>query len=144
LRLLALRDHSEAELRRKLRAKGHQAEGIEAAVLRLKELSYLDDLRFARLFAEGALRGGRYVGERLHRELKNRGVAEDVIRQATEELKSEYGEAETLANLISRRFSGFDPEKAGEKEKRRVVAYLMRRGFSVGAILKQLQLNSIY
>ncbi|MBJ6725605.1 regulatory protein RecX [Geomesophilobacter sediminis] len=142
LRLLALRDHSEAELRRKLKTKGYPADGIDGAVARLKELSYLDDLRFARIFAEGALRGGRYVGERLRRELKMRGVAESVIREALGELEEEFPAQETLAALIARRFSGFDPQAATDKEKRRVVSYLMRRGFALGAISKELKLNS--
>lgn len=143
LRFLALREHSEAEIVRKLKGKKFPEEEIREAVSRLKGLGYLDDLRFARLFAESALRGGRFVGNRLFQELKLRGVPEGVARQVAQELAEEYPVEDTLCALIARRFSGFDPETATDKERRRVVGYLIRRGFSFSDIQRELRLKSI-
>lgn len=142
LRILTLRDHSEAELRRKLKAKGFQ-EGVEETIVRMRELGYLDDARFARSFASSAIRNGRGFGVRLKMELARRGVAEPVIRETLAEIAEEFGEAEVLAQTIERRFSGFDPEEASDKEKRKVVAYLQRKGFSLRAILAGLRIQSI-
>jgi regulatory protein len=142
LRLLSLRDHAEAELRRKLREKGYQ-EGVEESIVRLKELRYLDDARFARSFAESSLRNGRGFGVRLKMELSRRGVAEPVIRQALAELDEEYGEQAVLAQTIERRFGSFDAQTATDKEKRKVISYLQRKGFTLSAILSQLKFHSI-
>ena len=138
LRILALRDHSEAELRRKLAGKGYQDEEIGESVERLKELGYLDDLRFARSFASSAMRNGRGYGTRLKLELSRRGVAEGIVSEVLSELADEYGEKELLAELFARRYPGFDPETATDKEKRRVVGYLQRKGFSLSAIFRKL------
>jgi regulatory protein len=144
LRVLALREHSEAELRRKLKEKGYDEEGIEESVARLKELGYLDDARFAKSFAESSIRNGRGYGVRLKLELARRGVAEATIRETLAELFQEYGEQEVLSRLIGRRFSGFDPALASDKEKRRVVGYLQRKGFSLSAILAGLNTHSTF
>jgi regulatory protein len=143
LRVLALRDHSEAELRRKLKTKGYQADEIEASVERLRELGYLDDARFARSFAGSAVRNGRGFGARIKMELSRRGVAAGIIQETLAELGEEFAEAEMLADTIERRFAGFDPQSATDKEKRRVVAYLQRKGFTISAILTALKTHSI-
>jgi regulatory protein len=144
LRVLALREHSEAELRRKLKLKGYDEPGIEESVARLKELGYLDDERFARSFAESSMRNGRGFGARLKLELARRGVAAPVIREALAELAQEYDEGELLAETMARRFAGFDPESATEKEKRRVVSYLQRKGFALSAILARLNTHPTF
>jgi regulatory protein len=142
--VLALRDHSEAELRRKLKQKGHDDEGIEATLARLRELGYLDDARFARVFAESSIRNGRGYGARLKLELARRGVAGGIIQETLAELSEEYGETEVLSQTIARRYPGFDPASASDKEKRKVVGYLQRKGFSLSAILAGLKIHSIY
>jgi regulatory protein len=139
LRVLALRDHSEAELRRKLKEKGYQEPGIEESVARLKELGYLDDARFARLFASSAIRNGRGYGARLKLELARRGVAREIVSEVLAELSEEFGEAEILGELLARRFADFDPDTATEKQRRKVVGYLQRKGFSLGAIFEKLK-----
>ncbi|HEY5512206.1 MAG TPA: regulatory protein RecX [Geomonas sp.] len=144
LRVLALREHSEAELRRKLKEKGYDEEGIEGSIARLKELGYLDDARFARSFAGSAIRNGRGYGVRLKLELARRGVAAETVRETLAELAQEYGEAEVLAELMGRRFAGFDPATASDKEKRKVVGYLQRKGFSLSAILARLNTHSTF
>jgi regulatory protein len=139
LRILALRDHSEFELRTKLRQKGYEESGIAECLTRLRELGYLDDARFARHFASSAIRNGRGYGTRLKLELARRGVESGIISETLSELSDEFSERDVLGDLVARRFSGFDPERATEKERRRVVGYLQRKGFSLSAIMQQLK-----
>jgi regulatory protein len=139
LRVLTLRDHSEGELRRKLSGKGFEEPEIEDGIRRVKELGYLDDLRFARSFASSALRNGRGVGPRLKLELARRGVAADIVGRVLGELAEEYSERELLAQMMERRYPGFDAATASDKEKRRIVGYLQRKGFSLSAIFRELK-----
>ena len=139
LRVLALRDHAEGELRGKLARKGYPDGEVEETVARLKELRYLDDLRFARAFASSAMRNGRGYGARLGMELARRGVSRDIAEVALAELKEEFVEDDLLAQLLERRFAGFDPASASEKERRKVVGYLQRKGFSLSAIFEKLK-----
>lgn len=138
LRILTLRDHCEQELRRKLSARGYGDEEIEGCVARLKELGYLDDLRFARSFASSALRNGRGYGTRLKLDLCRRGVAAGIVTEVLGELAEEFSERELLAALLSRRYPGFDAQTAPDKEKRKVIGYLQRKGFSLSAIFREL------
>ena len=135
LRALTRRDHSTAELARKLRDGGTAPPQVEATIARLREAGYLDDRRFARQWADSAVRSGRGYGPRLRLELQRRGIADEIIAEVLTEVAAEYGEAEMLAALLARKFAGFAPATAPDREKRRVMGYLQRRGFSPAAIM---------
>ncbi len=136
IRALARRDHSVAELERKLRDKGYPA-GVSAEVVAgLKKSGYLDDRRFAERWAESAVRNGRGYGPRLRLELTRRGVSREIVADVVSAISASYDEEETLAALVARKFAGFDPQTASDRDKRRVVAYLQRRGYSIAAIFR--------
>jgi regulatory protein len=136
MRALARRDHSVAELERKLRSKDISA-GVTAEIIaRLAHAGYLDDRRFAQRWAEAAVRNGRGYGPRLRLELLRRGVSRELAAEVVTDLAGAYGEEETLAALVAGKFARFDPLVASDREKNRVIAYLQRRGFSLGAILR--------
>ncbi len=135
LHALARRDHSEAELARKLADKGYPAAAVEDVVSRLKKAGYLDDRRFARQWAESALRNGRGFGPRIRQDLLRRGVAEAVVAETLASLDGEYGETALIGDMLARKFPAFSPGAAPDREKRRVMQYLLRRGFSCAAIM---------
>ncbi len=138
LRILTRRDHSEAELRRKLQERGFDDSEADAALLKMRGLGYLDDRRFARQWAESAIRNGRGFGPRIRLELLRRGVAEAIIGEVLAFLNGDYQERQVLETLVARKFGTFDYRRSEEREKRRVVAYLQRRGFSLSLILDVL------
>lgn len=141
-RALARRDHSVAELERKLRGKG-VSEGVIAEVIaRLGRSGYLDDRRFAERWAESAVRNGRGYGPRLRLELARRGVSREIVAEVLAGIAMSFGEEETLAALVARKFAGFDFRSAPDRDKRRVFAYLQRRGFSSAAIFDFLRKSS--
>ena len=132
--LLAQRDHSSAELGRKLSARGYSAEVIDEAIKKLTNEGYLDDRRFARSWTEYAIRSGRGYGIRILQDLSRKGISREIALQAIENATAEYPEYDSLATIVSRRFSAFDPSIAPRKEKQRVYSYLQRRGFSLHSI----------
>jgi regulatory protein len=136
LHILSRRDHSEAELRRKLTGKGFSDDDQDEALARLHELGYVNDQRFARCFAESAIRNGKGFGFRLRMELVRRGIAESVINETLAALADDYDELTTLRELLARKFRDFDPSRADERRKRRVIGYFQRRGFSLASIVR--------
>ncbi len=136
LKALARRDHSEAELRRKVADRGISARIIDDLIVRLKESGYLDDRRYALRWAESAVRNGRGYGFRLRFELSRRGIADDLALEVSERISAEYDETEAIRDLVNRKFTGFTAGETDEKLKRRIVGYLQRRGFSLTAILQ--------
>lgn len=135
LRALARRDHSAAELERKLLRKV-SAEATAQVMARLLQAGYLDDRRFAEQWAECAVRNGRGYGIRLRLELARRGVARDLIEEVVAGIAVHHGEEETLRSVAAKKFAAFDHRTASEREKRRVLSYLQRKGFSLPAILQ--------
>jgi regulatory protein len=139
LRTLTRRDHSEAELRRKLAGREFSAEVAERTIGRLKEAGYLDDRKYALNWAESAIRNGRGYGYRVRFELSRRGIAEDLASEVMAQVSAEFGETDTLKALVQKKFPGYVPSSADERQKRRMIGYLQRRGFSLTAILQVLR-----
>jgi len=137
LRLLSGRDYTVETLGRKLEQRGHPAEQVADALARLVAERFLDDRRYAERFINQCRECGRYVGYRLRQELKRRGVPAEVAAELLVD-PLEKGEAFALARqLISRRYAGFDPVTSGDRDRRRVIGFLQRRGFG-GEIIRQL------
>jgi len=134
LNLLSRRDHTTVELKRKLALRGFSADSIAELLEKLTAKGYLDDKRFAERWTEAAIRSGRGYGLRILQELQSRGIPREIAAEAVVAAAAEYPEHESLAVIVSRRFSAFDPDNAPLKEKQRVYSYLQRRGFSTQAI----------
>lgn len=134
--MLARRDHAEAEVARKLGQKGFSAEAARSAIERLRRLGYLDDRRFALRFAESTVRNGRGWGARLRMELLRRGIDPELIAETLAETGAAFDEGQTLRELLERKFPSFSPAAADDRERRRVMGYLLRRGFSMALVLR--------
>jgi regulatory protein len=139
LRLLARQSRSEYELARRLRDKGFAGVDIETVLERCRQLGYLNDERYALERSRGLLREGKAVGWRLQAKLRQRGIPEELARMAVEIASRELPDRKLLASVVVRRFPTFDFRQAADREKRRVLDYLLRRGFSRGLILSYFQ-----
>ncbi|MBP1684732.1 MAG: recombination regulator RecX [Deltaproteobacteria bacterium] len=123
MRVLAVRDRSEHEMRSRLAAGGASPATITAIVRRLRQRGYLDDQRLARSAAERAARRG-YGSEYLRASLEQQGVADGVIAAA---LRAAYDdEAAVARQTLERRFGA---EPCTPAERGRAARFLARRGF---------------
>lgn len=128
---LARRARSCAELRRWLLQREYAAEEVEQVLDRLVAGRLLDDLAFARGFAQARLGEGRGYGPaRVRLELMRRGVARDLIDRVLTEHQEDSGldpaqVVEAAARKRLRALAGLEPAVA----RRRLVAWLLRRGF---------------
>src|SRR6516165_4673312 len=91
VRALTRRDHSVAEMERKLRDKGFSVGVIAGLIARLGKSGYLDDRRFAERWAESAVRSGRGYGPRLRMELARRGISREIVEDVLAGIKASYG-----------------------------------------------------
>ncbi len=138
LRLLTGRDYSQTELRRRLADKGFAPADVDETLQRCTELGYLDDARYALNRATSLMTQGRAVGSRILVDLKQRGISEELACVALEKARELYNEELLLAELVQRRFPNFSYNSASAKERRRVVHFLQRRGFTISLIMDQL------
>ena len=131
LRLLELTDRTESQLTDRLLRAGFDEKEASAAVEYVKGFGYLDDERYVRNYLEN---GGRKKSRSLlMQELRYRaGASEDLIRKVCEELEP------SDERILIRKFldeKGFDRDACDEKQKRRLLSALQRRGFRIGDIL---------
>jgi len=136
VRALTRRPHARRDLGRKLVRKQHPPEAVEAALERLEARGLIDDRRFAEQYA--AVRATRGRGPaRLVKDLLaqgvDAGVAEQSVRRALEDegLTPEI-EARAVAAKRVRQLADLPPMV----RKRRLLAFLARRGYAGAAALE--------
>jgi regulatory protein len=143
LRLIKIRLRSVAEIEQILRHKEVEEDQIRQVVLELSEAGLLDDLRFARAWVhtqDNLSPKGEII---LRQELKRRGIGDLLINQVLLERENEFVqdypkddlEKKKALELIKRR-AYFYRDLEASVRKRRLGAYLARRGFSYELINK--------
>jgi len=133
LNYLSYRARSRAEIERYLADKGVDQETVEAVIARLTEVGLLDDADFARMWVENrenlAPRGRRM----LQYELRQKGLAPEVIAGALEDL-DEADSAYRAAMARVNRYARLDRPTFD----RRLGGFLLRRGFSYEVVREVL------
>jgi regulatory protein len=125
--LLSRRDHSERELQDKLRSRGGEAADVAQVLSDLRDIGLLDDRKFAQSFL--SYRADKAWGRRRYRqELMARGVAAEIVDEVlAEALPPAEGPDAKLQALVDR-------EVGRGREAQKIVASLVRRGFSYGEV----------
>lgn len=135
LKIISLRDHAKAELRRKLIAAGHTSDESDAAILRLSSLGYLDDARFASARALSLDRAGKLGRRAIAQRLRQTGLSDDIIRRAMADLDAAQGaqdmksDLDKAKSLLERRFASLT-NGSDAKARARAARFLASRGFS--------------
>lgn len=125
--LISYRDHSEGELRQKLR-KDYGEEAVEKAIERLKELGLISDENFAKKYAESL--SHKHLSQRqIQQKLRLKGIDKELTTETVEEL--DLDEKEEIKALIEKKYIN---KLSDEADLRRTVAALQRRGFSYSDI----------
>jgi regulatory protein len=131
LELLARREHSTAELTRKLEVYGHPAELVGNTLKDLARSGELSDARFAESFMTNRVERGSGP-LKIRAELRERGVDDEVIEAA---LTSEVHDWTALAaEARAKHFGAVVSESYAERGKQ--ARFLRGRGFS-GEQIKQ-------
>lgn len=129
LGLLARREQSKRELRRKLDQGGYASEESDAALARLGEQRYQDDERFAAMLLRNRASQG-YGPARIRMELKTHGLTDAAIRLLLDQAEVDW-QANAAAQL-RRRFGGKPAVDRAEQGKR--AQFLLRRGFAAATV----------
>ena len=137
--LLARREHSRAELARKLTRRleeGEDRAAVDAVLDDLQRRKLLSDERFAASLVR--TRASRYGAARLKLDLKARGVPAAIAAEALSQLSAGDGASEfdRARAIWSRRF-GAAPQSMAERARQ--ARFLESRGFSSEVIRKVLR-----
>jgi len=129
LGLLARREHSRTELQRKLAAHAEDPQELVDLLDDLSRRGWLSDVRFAEALVQS--KQAKFGTTRLAYELRERGVADSVIREQLADLKD--SELERARQVWQSKF-GVIPTDAKARAKQ--MRFLQSRGFSLDVISK--------
>jgi regulatory protein len=138
-RLLALRAHSEKELRDKLRKGGFSAPVVAGVIERCRESGYLNDENFARQRARALAVNRLASNRRIALDLSERGISEELGRRAIAEVRAEIGEEDAVERLLRKKARGRALTGMGDREKMRLARGLTGKGFPTGLIIRKLK-----
>ena len=129
LRLLARREHSVEELRRKLLRRGHAASDVSVVIDQLSARRLISDVRFAgSLVRRASARGQGPV--RIRAELRSQGIAEAVIQAEFAGAGCDW--VQLAARTRVRKFGTCAPGDSAERAKQ--ARFLQYRGFTADQI----------
>ncbi len=119
------RERTEAELRRHLEARGVKEASVDAALATLGDQGYLDDARFARLFAQDRRHLDQWGSDRIRRALLERGLDRDLVEDTLSQAPPE-DELERARAVLRRRFPSLPLDL---RDRERALGVLLRKGF---------------
>lgn len=138
IRSIEQRNHARTDLGRKLVKKGHARPAVEVALERCAALGLLDDAAFARHFVETRAARGRGPA-RLRRDLYAMGVAGAHVDAALADLQGDDDQTGEQALALATKRAGQLTGVPREARKRRLLAFLARRGYTGEAARSAVQ-----
>jgi regulatory protein len=124
-RHLGQREHSAAELRRRLERAGVEPEVIDEALAIVIEQGYVDDARYTRLLVEDRRNLDGWGAQRIRARLAQAGIERELIEQALGD-GGHGGELAAATAILQRRWPA-PPADAAERQ--RAFGQLIRLGY---------------
>lgn len=155
LAIVARREHSVAELKRKLTTKGYPKAEVADLIAQFTEKNYVNDARYAAARARTRAESSKWGQGRIRQEFAQNGIEKTLAATTLENLSEHHDWFVAATNLLQRRFpkplpvlDDLDPAlnrqdalKDIQKEKARRLNFLLRRGFSMSQALHALNLS---
>ncbi len=122
--LLSRRDHSVKELKTKL-LRTVDEKSAEAAIEKMLSLGYLDDEKYAKILVRHLIENKNMSKNFVKQEMYKRGLSADIICDILE--NTEFDNSANCVELITTKYRN---KLRAEDGKNKVIAALIRRGFS--------------
>jgi len=140
---LARKMRTVRDLKKLMRARAEEGEAGERAmdrvVLRLKELNYLSDTRFAADYTRLRKENEKFGRRRVQQDLVQKGIHKELIAKTLSNAYDDVDEVALAREYIARKRMKRPEGEEAKKQAARVMGRLMRAGFSAGAIFKILR-----
>ncbi len=139
---LSRQDHTEKELFLKLE-KSFGKKASKLAVERMVELNYVNDLSFANRYLESLVIYQNKSLRETEAKLRQKGIDSETLSIAKDEFfeKFDYSSVDTIKEIINKKY--LTELKSGDrKQKEKIFAALLRKGFSSGDIASAMNLDN--
>ena len=142
MNLLQKKDYTTKQLVDKLREGLYSEDVIADAIDYVTSYRYLDDERYARDYIVYQME--RRSKNRIIQDLTSKGIEKESINTLISELYTDDendAELKQIQQLLSKKH--YDPTCADFKEKQKLTAFLMRKGYNLSDIKKAMSLEDI-
>src|SRR6202171_5544125 len=141
--VLARRMRTVRDLRRLMRLRAEEGvageRAMDAVCVRLKDLGYLSDTRFAADYTRLRKENEKFGRRRVQQDLMQKGVQKELIATTLATAYDEVDEVGLAREYVARKRMKKPAGVNVQKETARVMGRLMRAGFSSSAIYKVLR-----
>ena len=131
---LSYRARSKKEMKDRLKREGCDKDSINEIIYDLERWGYLDDYDAAYQWAFSWAKKRGWGSLRIAHTLKQRGIPSEIVASVLKKTQEEFTEEEIARSAMEKKFKRFSFSGASEKEKRKVIEYLKRKGFSFEVI----------
>ncbi|UVI34806.1 regulatory protein RecX [Brevibacterium spongiae] len=132
MNMLAMRDHSSDELRKKLLKRDLMPEAVDVLIEKLQNSKLLNDEEFAHRFVRAQRENRKLSRSVLKRELSKKGISPELAADAVAEVDGE----EELAREVAAKKAASTRRLEHHVRERRILGMLARRGFPSGICIK--------
>jgi regulatory protein len=140
---LARRMRTERDLRQLMKARAEAGEAgmraMDAVIVRLKELNYLSDTRFAEDYTRVRKEHEKLGRRRVQQDLMQKGVKRELVASTLETAYEDVDEVALARQYIARKRMKQPSGENAQKETVRAMNRLLRAGFSSRAVYKVLR-----
>ena len=134
IKYIMYRLRTSKEIYDKLLELGFSTEIINRVIADLEQWEYINDEEYAKKFIESNKKSKKISKSMIKLKLKNKGIDGEIIEKYLEKLAvSDFDAIEKV--LIKKKFSDDLPFE----EKNRILAYCVRKGFSLDEVLKVIK-----
>ncbi|MDQ8044094.1 MAG: regulatory protein RecX [Solirubrobacteraceae bacterium] len=137
-KLVSRREHTVKQVRDKLAAKACEPAAIDEAIAELGRYGFIDDERYAKLFAEDKRRLQGWGARRIRMKLTQDGISRDLLDRLfadDEEALDAPSELEVALALLHRK----QPDLSDVKVKSRMAGMLARRGIASSVVFQAIR-----
>lgn len=141
LSMIAVRDQTAFEIRKKLAGKGFSKDAAEFALVEVKKLGLICETEFAKKYAASKLSKPGKGEKAVRNELIRKGISKEIADEAVKEVASLESQFLNALNWLERKgkkyVASFNLDGGGAIEINKLSAALYRRGYS-GEIIKSV------
>ena len=132
VKFCSYRERSEKEVIQKLSDKEFSKEIISSTLRKMKDLNFVNNLRFAKSFSRGKNRGNRWGKIKIRYELVGKGLNDEEITIGLDSIDSKMYKESLKKNIEIFR------KKNKSDNKNKLIGHLARKGFEMNLILNYI------
>ena len=101
----------------------------------LVQYGFIDNERYAKAYAEDKMKYNRWGTRKVEMMLRSKGIDDDIISAAIEEVSDDDDQAETLKKLLEEKSRSLRNEIDPYKKKQKLLRFAISRGFDYGDVM---------